>query len=269
MKGRRGFTLIELLVAVTIVALLAGLSVGSVQKVFEAARKTEEMNGARSLIIAYQLSASENNGNYMAGYDDSLSQMVLEDGRAIHGPAAQRYPHRLREYLSVELEDSILVGKVKSPVEVHDDYSVSLFPAFGINATFVGGNIDSQGDVANRADCITSVGNASSSVLVFASSQYESGNGSTIHGFHNLTPPRTDRRRWSASPWTSDSSPTAFGNVHARYSNKAICAFLDGSVRMQSIEELKDMRLWSRMAIEQNDPDYTIARQRGGSGRIR
>jgi prepilin-type processing-associated H-X9-DG protein len=47
-----------------------------------------------------------------------------------------------------------------------------------------------------------------------------------------------------------------YGHVHGRYDGKAVCAFLDGSVRILSIEELRDMRLWSRKAALENNPNY-------------
>jgi prepilin-type processing-associated H-X9-DG protein len=44
--------------------------------------------------------------------------------------------------------------------------------------------------------------------------------------------------------------------VDGRFDGKAVCAFLDGSVRVLSIDDLRDMRLWSKNAAINNDPNY-------------
>jgi len=44
--------------------------------------------------------------------------------------------------------------------------------------------------------------------------------------------------------------------VDGRFDGKAVCVFLDGSVRVLSIDELRDMRFWSRNAALENNPNY-------------
>jgi prepilin-type processing-associated H-X9-DG protein len=53
--------------------------------------------------------------------------------------------------------------------------------------------------------------------------------------------------------------PADFGNVDFRYNGTAVCAFLDGSVRMCSVKELNDMRLWSPNAAEQDNATYRLS----------
>jgi prepilin-type processing-associated H-X9-DG protein len=62
---------------------------------------------------------------------------------------------------------------------------------------------------------------------------------------------------WGGGEWTEDSDPSQFGFVHPRHGGKAIAAFLDGSTRLMTIEDLRDMRLWSRQAAQENNPKYT------------
>ncbi len=63
---------------------------------------------------------------------------------------------------------------------------------------------------------------------------------------------------WSSVSWTLNAAASDYGNIDPRYDGKAICVFLDGSVRMLSIEELRDMRLWSANAKDEDNANYTI-----------
>jgi len=262
-----GFTLVELLVTVTIVAVLASLALAGVQSALESARKTEEIASARTLIQAYLNAAVSNNGRYLPGYDRTVSELELPDGRVISGPAANRYPFRMAAFMDHPVEDLVLVGKNQSQIDASNDYVVSLHPAFGINHLFVGGDVQADGSVSFEADCVTTMARASSSPLVFASSGSETESGEVIHGFNIISPPNTTSSIWSADGWREGANPGDYGNLHARYGGKVIAAFLDGSVRQHTIPELEDMRLWSVRAKAKNDPDYRIPRRRPG-GRL-
>lgn len=264
-----GFTLVELLVTVTILAVLASLALAGVNAALDSARKTEEVASARTLIQAYLNAAVSNGGRYVAGYDRTVNELELSDGRMISGPAASRYPYRMAAFMEVPVEDLVLVGKNAGQVDAGNDYEVSLYPAFGINHIFVGGDVQADGSVSFEADCVTTMARASSSPLVFATSGSTTEAGEVIHGFNIVSPPNTTSSIWSADGWEEGSDPGDYGNLHARYRGKVIAAFLDGSVRQHTIRELDDMRLWSVRAKAKNDPDYRIPRRSsGGGGRL-
>jgi type II secretory pathway pseudopilin PulG len=253
--------LVELLVGVAILGLLAGVSGAAYQKAMGKASLTAEVSAGKSLVQAYLLAASENGGRYLAAYDQTArNQTVLNgQGRPIAmSEVKYRYPFRLAPYFNYQMDGTILVNRNESQIIRQMgstgsmyDYGLSVFPALGINRYLVGGSINPNGGVEHAAECVQTMGQADKSVIVFVS-----GGSSEVDGYEYVTPPNGPRGQWSAAPWTKDSDSSSYGHVGARFDGKAVAAFLDGSVKVLSIEELRDMRLWSRNAALANDPNY-------------
>lgn len=271
---RQGFTLIELLVVVAIIALLAGLTFPVFQSVLLKGRMTREISAGRSLMTAFAAAAADRDGQFLPGYDRTVSQITLPNGNAVSGPPAQRYPYRLAPYFGNQLSGTILVNNNANQIDVTNTYLVSCFPALAMNYIFVGGDVSNAGVYTYPNDCITRMGTASGSPIVFISAAGDgsaAGSGTNVSGkvdgYCIVTPPYLTGPMWQTTKWKKDASPASYGNVDARYNGKAVCTFLDGSVKMMGIEDLRDMRLWSRGAIDQNNAKYTVTVSSGG-GRL-
>lgn len=250
----RGFTLIEVLVVIAIVALLAGLGHAAYSSAMDKAQTAAEVNAAKTLATAYQTAAADNGGRFLPAYDPQAKGLKDAVGKPIMDLAAKDYAFRLAPYFNHAIEDTLLVSgnkqqiqeKMKfSPGMPMFDYILSRFPSFGINRQFVGG-VAGQSDV----ECVRTAAQAVNSIVLFASAGT-----SEISGYGYVGAP-TGNWRWQSSKWSEDSDPGSFGYVDARHGGKAVVAFLDGSTRLMTMDELKDMRLWSVRAAQANDPNY-------------
>ena len=257
----RGFSLVELLVGVAILGLLAGVSGAAYQKAVGKASLVAEVNAGKSLAQAYLLAASENGGRYLAAFDQAAKNQTVLNGQGkpiAMGEVKCRYPFRLAPYFNYQMDGTILVNRNEAqiiqrmgPSGSMYDYGLSVFPALGINRYLVGGNLSSDGAVEHAGECIRTSGQAEKSVIVFVS-----GGSEEVDGYEYVIPPNGPRGQWSGAPWTKDSDASNYGHVGARFNGKAVAAFLDGSVKAMSIDELRDMRLWSKNAALANDPNY-------------
>ena len=187
-----------------------------------------------------------------------MNQVQTTQGQLLSGPTANRYPFRLAQYFDYQLNGTILVNRNKTQIDPSDTYLVSLYPAMGINYLYVGGDISATGVTSFPGDCVTNIGQAAGPLLVFASAGGDGPPETRVDGYCMLTPPSTTGPMWSTSPWSPTSVPSDYGHVDARYHGKAVCAFLDGSVKTLTITELQDMRLWSNTAAAEGSSGYSI-----------
>lgn len=253
------FTLLELLVALAILAVLAGIGSAALLSAADKGAMAAEMSAAKSLITAYQAATMDNNGRFLPAYESKPGTVLNAEGKAVSmAEARKRYPFRLAPYFGYAVRDTLLVGKteqqfmssmqMKSRTGPLYDYAVSVFPAFGINRHFVGGTSGAS-DQAN--ECIDTMAEADRAVIAFISAGTEG-----VDGYEYVRAPGAPGGDWSAAPWTGKSDPGNYGHVHPRHDGRAVAAFLDGSVKALTLDELRDMRLWSRNAALFDDPNY-------------
>lgn len=262
----RAFSLVELLVVLAIIALLAGLLIPALGKAKYKAAQANEASTARQLMIAWHLYAGDHNDAVLPGYRHGLEAKDLQ-GRPIPHPINARYPWRLAPYLGKNFgvmyanENRRLLGEFQRM----DDpmigiYAASVFPSLGINSVFVGGDdIELPPTPAAFARfgpfCVMRVSEVRQPqrLMAFASARgpFE---GRIVQGFYAVKPPFLAARRW-AIEWNPADGPEAWGNVHPRFGNRAISAFVDGHSESLARPALQDMQHWANPA---DRPDWTI-----------
>lgn len=258
------FSLLEMLITITIVAVLALLGAGGWAGLIERGKQVREAGAGKTLITAYLSAAADNNGRLMVAHYEGQSaevdgqQITLPDGTVLDGGTLHRYPYRLAPYFDYRIDGVILVNDNKRQVREKFaggmfNYGASLCPAFGINYYFVGGYVvDNQ--LAGAEECATHLAQGGQSLLVFATA-FQNVEGRRIEGRFGVEPPRYRTALWDENL-----------HVDPRHHGRALTAFTDGSLRYYAVDELRDMRLWSKNAAAQDNPDYVVAA--GGSGGI-
>ena len=265
-RSLHGFTLIELLVAISIIGLLIGLMLPALASVREHGKMTLELSASRQVGQAYIGYTLEHRGKLMPGFL-SGDNVTATDGRGntFGGPsapiedqqAAQRYPWRLVAYIDHSLVGSILVIEqakllASAPVDAGDlpawRYQVSLYPSFGINEQYLGGDGEHH---LQRLEHATN----SSRMIVFASARQQKSDGMN-HGFHQISAPHTLTGDWSAAEYDTTKHPDRWGHVHPRWSDTAVVAHLDGHSERLRLDEMRDMTRWSDQAAKLGDADW-------------
>lgn len=271
----RAFSLVELLVAIGIIAVLAGLTGGIYKSALSHAAMAQDMAAGKTLVAAYQAYAAENNGDLMIGYQKGAAPVALPSGSQVGGEAASRYVWRLAPYFDFRT-DGVIYGKARqnaareSAEAGENGYGQSLSTSFGINAFYVGGYYEEPGkasvpigDIASRISQVKKP----SSLLVFATAKSDEGPGYFLVKAPRFVPRAPGGAGLSQSDWPQNGTAASTGFVDARYNQKALCAFLDGSIRPYKTSELEDMRLWSIKAAEDNNSGYAPVLEGGSGGR--
>ena len=249
---QKAFTLIELIMTISIMVILCVLSLVAYNSFFNKASMAAEVAAGRNLIAAYQKAVADNNGVYLPARDYTATDVRDASGKILPMREMRaRYPFRLAPYFNYKMEGTILVNKNKKQIrEMFGsgpmyNYGLTIFPAMGINSTFLGGLRPLNPRIKSNDECITTIANADRNIIAFISAGADD-----IDGYEYVKPPYY----WGGDE--NNDNPSVNGFVDVRFNKKAVVVFLDGSIKLLGIEELKDMRLWSRNAAIQNNPDY-------------
>ncbi len=265
-----GFTLIELLVTVGIIALLAGMLLPAMGKARYRAAQVNEMSATRQVLLAWRVYAEDSGDSVLPGYRYGFEAHDFRGNPVTH-PINARYPWRLAPYLGQNF-DILYVNENRQTLDAFRRmadpnlaiYAASVFPSLGINSVFVGGD-DLELPPTDRAldqfgrFCVLKIAEIQrpSELITFCSARgpFE---GKVVPGFYVVKPPYLNARRWAVD-WNPDDGPEAWGNVHPRYSLKAVSGFSDGHVENIDRRRLQDMRNWANLA---DRSDWTL-RARG------
>ncbi len=262
------FTLIELMVVIGIISILAAVITPVIGSVRREAGMTREISSARQLMAAYLAYSSDHDGEVLPGFGDFPA--TDDRGQAMHHPVNARYPWRLAPYLGYEMRlfwgrdaDDRLRKLASGPHDAYA-YAISVQPALGINAAYVGGDFQvlppNKEKLASMygAFCVTRLAQAVSphQLIVLASAGGGSGS-DRLSGYFKVEAPNFTARRWSES-YSSSASPEEFGYVDFRWEKRAVAAMLDGHVELLDFERMNDMRRWSNQAGSANDPTWKL-----------
>jgi type II secretory pathway pseudopilin PulG len=254
-----------------IVAILASLLLPALGNAKRQARKINEVNSARQLILAWQLYADDHSDKVLPGFRNGYPAKDF-DGNDIPVPINARYPWRLAPWLGNNFdviyanENRVLLEQFRRlPDPFLKIYAPSVFPSLGINSVFVGGD-DLELPPDDRAFAIfgdfcvlqTTQISRPSELMAFVSARGPFEN-RIVNGSHVVKPPYLDTRRW-ASRWDPADGPDAWGFVHPRYTGRAVAAITDGHVEVPGLRELQDMRRWANPA---DAADWVLKRRSG------
>jgi prepilin-type N-terminal cleavage/methylation domain-containing protein/prepilin-type processing-associated H-X9-DG protein len=251
---KNGFTLIELLVSIGIATVLASLLFVGVKSFLDSGKKAAEINAGRTLINAFQSFTADNGGKIIKAMDPKPGRVIDNKGKPVMSHAARRWPWRLAPYFNYDVNTLLVNNKdAADPKNPMFSYLVTVFPTFGMNGTFVGGKFGTPLAPDNPRNsrgnfCVTTVAGAvtPSKLIVFTSAKMQ-----------GEMPPGTEGPKTGCFDVCAPGFG-ATGEVHYKYSDKAVVAYFDGHVELNTEEELKDMRRWSNLAAIQDNPNWSF-----------
>ena len=273
--GLRALTLTELMVVLSIIGIVLAISVPVAFSARRNAARVREANTLRSVLVSWVSYSTDQQGSLLPGYRsglevrDEYGQPIPPDAYGGDAEVRKRYPWRLAPWLDQDFmrmysgENAGILERLRAGDRSRYYYFASLYPSFGLNSAFVGGDearFPGETTLANGAPnpfarfCLTrmSMARRPARTIVFASARTAATeDGSINEGCFRVDAPwlTGPAPRWGPAYLPGD--PTSFGSLSVRdWGPDAAVGTIDGAVEFLQVDSLRDMTRWCDAAPE-------------------
>ncbi len=265
-------------VVIAIIALLTAVVLPSIFGVQNRAAQVKELAALRSTMTAWTQYAMDQKGELIPAFYGNPPLDTLpafyQDGKPIptdvYGSQRAivcRWPWRLAPYLGHDFSALTMQDGDNSVALASENdlgkylYFSSLYPSFGMNGMWVGGDQERYGflpvEIKGQRNPLAKfyVSRLSAirhpdRLIVFASSrtnQSATATDACREGYFRVESPNWIGPQWSAY---DDQVAQSCGNVSARWQGAASVGTVNGATELVPIDELRDMRRWADQATD-------------------